>query len=93
MDDRTSVWIHFPDGSESIMPDGTKWQQWYNSELAKKGYAKNTWRCKSRHIGGELCTFDCLVSSEFEPSGCLRAAIYQQWELVDGREQGQKSDN
>lgn len=43
---------------------------------------KAKWKCKSRFIMTGGCKYECIVETDFEPRGCLRAAIWQDWEEI-----------
>lgn len=46
-----------------------------NGKMAK-------WKCKSRIIMMKKCGYECIVETDFEPRGCIRTAIFQEWEQI-----------
>jgi len=43
------------------------------------------WRCKTLVFYGLICKRPCVIEADldFEPRGCLRAAVWQIWKKVD----------
>lgn len=44
------------------------------------------YKCKSRVFLGSPCQYSCQVKSEFEPRGCLKGAVHEEWEEVSCKE-------
>ena len=41
-----------------------------------------TYKCKSRLVMGLPCPHECIVKTDFEPRGCIKYAIHEDWEEV-----------
>jgi len=47
------------------------------------------YKCKSRAKIMTRCQYACVVEVEFTPRGCLYAALWQQWEIIEPIERSQ----
>lgn len=44
------------------------------------------WKCVSQIVLGEPCDYNCTVELSFQPSGCLKSPVYQNWELEEEKD-------
>ena len=41
------------------------------------------YNCKSRIVAGQPCEYECIVKADFEPRGCLKYAVWEEWCEMD----------